>query len=129
MEICSAQAIPTDGAADVSENAYDTGLTTPTYGVGARIHVKVVVTTAFAHSAGDPTLQIDLVTDDAAALSSNKNLCGLFTIPSGISAGQTYQLSIPAAAYAAQQRYLGLDITPSSTQFTAGAIDAFICID
>ena len=126
--VCTAQIIPLDGADDVSENTYDTGLTTPRLGLGARIIVVVSVTTAFAHSAGAPTLDIVLVTDGDDALGSNTNLATVMTIPNAAAAGAVYIGSVPVAVGQTYERYFGLELSPSTTQFTAGAIDAWITI-
>ena len=64
--IADAQAIPTDGAADNSEHCQDFALTAPQIEAGIPVKLKIKVTTAFAISAGTPTLTIGVITDGTA---------------------------------------------------------------
>ncbi len=127
QKICAAQAIPVDGAADVSASSYDMLMTSPTYGVGTPLHLKVKITTAFGKSAGSPTLTIKPICDTVSGLGSASPLTAGIEIKDGeATAGKIYDIPLPMGSVNAKTRFLGASLTPSTTQFTAGNLDCWL---
>lgn len=129
IEIATAQAIPLDGAADDAENVINLGNAAPNLGASGRVRVQVEVTTAFGVSANTPTLAIAVVTDDNASLSSDSAIATVLTLNSDAAKGDIFEASIPRITENAFEQYVGATLTPSSTEFTAGAVDIRLIID
>jgi hypothetical protein len=127
LKVCNAQAIPVDGSADVSASSIDLLMTTPKFGAGAAMVMKVFVSTAFGKSAGSPSLTIAPIVDTVSALSSASPLCAGITVKDGEGTlGAVYDIPIPAGSVNALTRFLGVSLTPSSTQFTAGNVSVWL---
>ena len=129
LQVCDAQAIPQDGAADLSASSVDTGLTTPKIGVGARMSFKIIVTTAFVGASG--VLTIKPIASASSNLGSAHDLSLGMEIPvaSG-TLGAVFDLPIPQNPSAAKLRYLGISMVDDATNhFSAGAIDVYLATD
>jgi hypothetical protein len=124
-----AQAIPTDGAADIGENVIDLAVTSPAILAGNPFRVVVDVTTAFTDSANAPTLTVDLYSHTTSTVTSGTLAFNVGVLnadePSASHRLITFSAEVGSNALA---RYIGLVLTPSSNEFTAGAIRAWISI-
>ena len=132
--IADAQAIPTDGAADNSEHCQDFALTAPQIEAGIPVKLKIKVTTAFAISAGTPTLTIGVITDGTAPTGASWSSAatvasGVLILPYNAAKGAVYEGYLPAKPGVAYERYVGISMTPSTSGFSAGAIDAWLDSD
>ena len=99
-------------------------------GSGEGVWFVVQVPVQITDAGSDATLQIDLVTADDAALSTNAQTVystGVMPFATFSSAGtKLVAVRLPNFAY---RRYLGVKYTVASGPFTAGAIDAFLTYD
>lgn len=93
------------------------------------VYLVVTVDTA-ATSGGSATLQINLVTDDNAGLSSPTTVVSSAAVPvASLTAGKTVmavQLPMEGTAY---ERYLGIQQVTGTAAFTAGKVNAFLTMD
>lgn len=112
-------------AAADSTNVVDLGIAR-NIGVGEELYIFILVTTAFTDSGSDSTLNVDLVTDDNAALSSDSVVMDLVTIPALAAAGTYYTFRVPPAILNAYERYIGLAYTPANGNLSTGSITAGI---
>ncbi len=129
------QAIPTDGADDISTNRVDLIATAPRMGQGERAILKVQVTTTFTVASGTSSLlDIDLLTDASgtATIAAHSTVAkALLSLPYNAAAGDVYEAPIPGNVPVAKERYLALGLDPRNddTLFSAGAISAWIAIE
>ena len=132
LQFSSAQAIPTDGADDISTNRIDTQVTNPRSGEGAHpISVKIEVTTLVAVASGTSSvLEIKLYSDSTGvktiAVMTDHGAIG--TLSYNQAKGTILSFPIqeyPSTDYA---RYLSLVLSPRSddTLFSAGNINAWL---
>lgn len=127
LRLCNAQAIPVDGAADYSASCINMLKTVPSFGVGTPLCIKVKITTAFGKSAGSPYLTIKPVVDSVSGLSSASPISdGISLLDGDGTAGKVYDIPLPMGPINAREKFLGLILTPSTTQFTAGNISAWL---
>lgn len=116
-------------ATRVSTNTIDLGAANRDIGPLEDLWLVGVVTTALT-SGGASTLTVDLIDDDNAALSSPATIASLMpsTAKATLVAGYTmFKTRIPVGKIT--QRYLGLNWTVGTADFTAGAISAFFTPD
>lgn len=126
LKVCAAQAIPTDGAADVSASSINLLLTTPRIGQGRRVEMIVYVSTAFGKSAGSPSLNIKPIVDSVSGLGSASPVGQGITLLDGDgTAGAVYTYALPWGPPRTMTKFLGASLTPSTTQFTAGAVSVW----
>ena len=131
LQLCAAQAIPTDGADDVSENIIDLIDTAPDIR-GTPFKLKVKITTLIAVASGTSSkLNINLVTASTAALctaGAGEIQKAVLTLGYNNAKGKVYEGMIAQKAPTAYSRYLGLVLEPVSddTLYSAGAIDAWL---
>ena len=112
----------------VSEHTYDLGLEARNVGIGHKpLYVVIIVTTAFTSSGSDDDLAVNLITDDAADLSSPVVVQRLAVIPRASAAGtKVVGVIAPLPGYALL-RYLGLQyLSIGDGALTAGAVKAFL---
>ena|SRR5690349_10219983 len=124
-------ALPT-GSGGSSTTGYNSGSSANAgrdLGIGGEMWLEVLVTTAVAQSANNANFF--LVTDSAAALSNVASQTGvgvLIESPAFTAAqlvAQAYwRTQLPAAAV--YKRYLGLDVYINTTNWTAGAVIAYL---
>lgn len=127
LQVSSTQAIPVDGNADLSTNAINMQMTSPKFGAGTPLEFRVQITTAFGKSAGSPSLTIQPVVDSVSGLSSASPISEGIKIEDGDgTAGKIYSVPIPMGSVNAKEKFVGLKYTPSSTQFTAGNVSAWL---
>jgi hypothetical protein len=127
MQVCNAQAIPTDGNNDKSANSFNTGIDVPDIGKGAKIDVVVEITTLFAKSANTPKLSIILISDSDAALGSptdHGEVIENLTVAQS-TVGAVFKGTIPSNPAVAYQKYLGVELEPTTNELTAGAINVY----
>jgi len=95
-------------------------------GVGD-LFLVIMVTTA-ATSGGAATLQFNLITSDAPAMTSPTIITGTqaFPLASLTNGAQLLAIRLPAAVY---KRYIGLQQVTGTAAFTAGAVSAFFAED
>ncbi len=122
---CEEQAVTAE--AD-STNVIDLGVAR-NIGVGEPLFIFLNVTETMDDSGDDSTLNVDLVTDDNAALSSDAVVMDLVTIPATTAAGTQYIFRIPPAILESYQRYIGLHFTPANGNLSAGKFTAGIVKD
>ena len=122
-----AQAIPTDGANDIGSNVIDLAVTAPDILKGRPFRVVVDVTTAFTVSASTPTLTIDMYSHTTATVTSRSKLfeVGVLQYNESIE-HHVIMMWAPSVGVSALTRYMGIVLVPSSNEFTAGAIRAFL---
>ena len=136
LPFATAQAIPTDGADDLSENYIDLGLAAPNAGAKGDLKVKVNITTTFTVASGTGSI-LDLVLVSAAtdtttiAAATEHGIVGQLEYVGGAwpTAGETFTIGgIPAKPQEDYLRYLALVLQPrgDDTLFSAGAIDAYL---
>jgi hypothetical protein len=129
LQLCSAQAIPTDGANDRSTNILDLVVTNPVAGRVAKIpEVKIEITTDFAVASGTPYLDIRLLTcATAGTIGACSDVGYIGAIPSTADKGDVFSFPIPREGLTTLLRYLALALVPrdASTLFSAGAINAW----
>ncbi len=133
-DFATEQAIPTDGADDISENVLDFQNAAPRIGAGEKAMLRVQITTLVAVASGTPTMNINLVTASSAALctaSATVVISALLTLGYNDAKGEVYSAALPGKPVTAYQRFVGLVLEPvsDSTLYTAGAIDAWLDFD
>jgi hypothetical protein len=112
----------------LSTSSYDLGLAGREIGVGQPLYVVVIVTTAFTSGGSDDDLEVQLATDDNAAMSSATIVQKLGTLPRISDAGtKMVGVIAPAAGYALE-RYIALvyQSVGGAGALTAGAVKAFL---
>ena len=133
LQVCDAQAIPTDGNADVSGSAINTLVTNPTVNVGNRAYFKIKVTTAFAEAGSGAILTVIPIASASADLSSASELSAGIEIPTASGTlGAIFDVPIPVGSVNAKLQYLGVQLQNelnATSAFTAGAIDAHLATD
>lgn len=132
LYFCTAQAIPTDGADDLSENVIDLIDTAPDIR-GTPYKLKVKITTLVAVASGTSSkMYINLLTDAAATTTIAG---GWATVQSAVltlgyndAKGKVYEGMIVQKGPVAYERYLALSLEPvnDDTLYSAGAIDAWL---
>lgn len=127
--LAAAQAIPVDANADASENYLEAAVAAPAFNVGTPVHVVIQVDTSFAIAAGAPTLTIDLYTDTDSTVVGGTFVQRLIVLPATAAAGDRYRITLDQAAIAALKKYIAAVLTPSSDEFTAGAVSIWFEID
>lgn len=113
-------------ATRVSTDKYDLGVALRDIGSVEHLWLVGVVYTALT-SGGSSTLTADLVGDDNASLSSPTTLMNLMpsTAKASLVAGYTmFKTRLPVGKFT--ERYFGINWTVGTTDFTAGAISAFM---
>lgn len=128
------QAITTAGT-HLCTNPYDMGAaaldsmgnTVPKdIGRSRNVEILVQVSTTFT-SGGAATLQVDIISDDDAALGSPTVLQSSAAIPvASLVAGYQFRLALPAGI---SERYLGVQYTIGTAAMTAGALTAGLIAD
>lgn len=127
LKVCNAVAIPVDGNADVSAASIDMGMTSPRFGEGTRFEFILEVTTAFGKSAGSPYLTVEPICDTVSGLGSASPCGGAISILDGKgTANALYSIPLTWGHPNTKTRFLGLKLTPSTTQFTAGNVSAWL---
>lgn len=111
-----------------STNVIDLLRTDQDLGTGENMYVTVIVTTAFT-AAGSATLQVAVVTDDNASLSSPTTLQDQPAVIAVASLILGYRLDIRIHPSALFERYLGLVYTVATGPMTAGAINSSVAHD
>lgn len=132
-EFCDATTAVMNVGNQIIGDVIDLGAT-PTLrdiGAGEPLYLVIQVDTAFsdAADAGTATIQFDLVSDSAAALTTSKTThvsTGAMAIASLV-AGFTKVFALPIEA--TYERYLGLWETVGTTNLDAGKINAFLTHD
>lgn len=131
-EFCDATALNTGAAGSyLIGDVIDLGASTPGRDLGGdqALYLVVQVDTA-ATSGGSATLQVNLVTDDNASLSSPTTLVSSAAIPvASLTAGRVVmavQLPMEGTAY---ERYIGIQQVTGTAAFTAGKVNAFLTED
>jgi len=117
-------------ATAVSTNVYDLGPVTQNatrdLGAGEQLYLTILITTTVLASGGASTTVFTLETDDNTSLSSAAVLLrGESIAKATLVAGYFYAKNqpIPAGTY---ERYLGIRFTPTTNDWTAGAVSAWI---
>lgn len=128
LDLCTAQSLPVDGAADVSENSVNLGIAAiGRFPAGAKI--KIQCTTAFGVQSGTPTIDVYVITDADSALGSATTIGKGLVLTSDVAKGEVFTFSVPEYPDADYEKYLGISLNPSTSDFTAGAIDAWVDFD
>ena len=109
-----------------STNVIDLIKAAPDIGAGENLFVMVIVTTAFT-AGGSATLQVALVTDDNANLTS-PTILQVAVIPVASLIGG-FELPFRIHPSSVMERYLGLVYTVATGPMTAGAVTAGIVKD
>ena len=114
--------------AAVSTNSIDLGLVGQNIGVGEVLYLIVNVATALTNGGGGTGVNVYLIDDDNAALSSPADLILVGQLSSTAAAGTrlVYKLSPDVIG---TQRYYGVRYDPTGANLTGGTIDAFIVHD
>lgn len=128
-EFCDATALNTGAAGSyLIGDVLDTSIARDLGGDKALYLVVTVDTTAT--SGGSATLQVNLVTDDNASLSSPTTVVSSAAIAvASLTAGtrvMAVQLPMEGTAY---ERYLGIQQVTGTAAFTAGKVNAFLTTD
>lgn len=128
-EFCDATALNTGAAGSyLIGDVLDTSIARDLGGDKA-LYLVVTVDTA-ATSGGSATLQVNLVTDDNASLSSPTTVVSSAAVAvASLTAGKTVmavQLPMEGTAY---ERYLGIQQVTGTAAFTAGKVNAFLTTD
>lgn len=126
-ELMFCEDLAVTAAADAT-NVIDLG-TARDLGIGEEMYIFLSVTETMDDASDDSTLQVDLVTDDNAALSSDTVVATLVTIPATTAAGTFYVFRVPPAVLAEYEQYLGLAFTPANGNLSAGKFTAGIVKD
>ena len=115
-------------AAAVSTNSIDLGLVAQNIGVGEVLYLVVNVATALTNGGGGTGVDVILVDDDNAALTSPADLLTIGQLSSTAAAGTrlVYKLGPDVIG---TQRYYGVRYNPTGANLTGGTIDAFIVHD
>jgi len=110
------------------ENAIDLGVVGGRkIGPGETVQVDLVVTEAFT-AAGAATMQIDLVSDDAAALTSPTVVRSTIAIPKAtLVPGYHITFAVPVEEFG--ERYIGVDLTVATGPMTAGKLSGGIVME
>jgi len=134
LVLADAQAVPVDGAADNSEHCVDFSLVAPVLEAGKPIKIKVKITTLFVVSAGTPLLDVGIITDDVEP--STGTWDGAVVVASGVlrlsgaeAKGEIFEGYLPCRSGIAWNRYVGCVLTPSTSGFSAGAVDIWLDFD
>lgn len=128
-EFCDATALNTGAAGSyLIGDVLDTSVARDLGGDKALYLVVTVDTTAT--SGGSATLQVNLVTDDNASLSSPTTVVSSAAVAvASLTAGTTVmavQIPMEGTAY---ERYLGIQQVTGTAAFTAGKVNAFLTMD
>lgn len=135
LYFCTAQAIPLDGADDISENRINTGIVAPLLARGKKLKLKVEVTTLIAVASGTASqLRVNLITDDSGTTTIGAHATvatALVTLGYNDAKGTIYEAVLPPSPKTAYQQYLALALEPvnDDTLYSAGAIDAWIAVE
>lgn len=117
------------GSGGASTPGYNAGVNTNAgrdLGVGGEMWIEVLVTTAVAQAANGTIFS--LVTDDTAAISSITTLLSSPSFTAAQLAAQSYwRAQLPASGV--YERYLGLNVNIVSTNWTAGAVIAYLLMN
>lgn len=98
-------------------------------GVGEPLYIMLLVTETFDDTGDDSTLNVDLVTDNNAAMSSDAVVQDLVTLPALTAAGTLYFFPLTPEILNAYERYITLHYTPANGNLSAGKITAGIVKD
>jgi len=134
LELASAQAIPLDGADDISENILDFGNVAPRIGAGEKAYLRVQITTLTAVVSGTSSLlNINLTTASTATTVGAQTTVAEALIQLGYSdaKGKIFSALLPDKPVVPYQRYIAIVLDPKDddTLYSAGAIDAWIDFD
>ena len=131
LEFCTAQAIPDDGADDISENLVDLIDAAPDLR-GTNLNLKVQITTLVEVESGESsTMNFNIVTGSTAALctvAATEIAKAVLTLGHDNAKGKVYIGAIPQKPVTAYERFIGLVLEPVSddTLYSAGAVDAWL---
>jgi hypothetical protein len=129
--LADAQAVPTDGGTDDSEHCVDSGLVTPWLDAGIPVELIVEVSTAIALSAGTPTLDFGIITDGTAPSTGTWDsaaiVCsGVLRLSGANAKGLIFSGYLPPRPGVAYERYIGFNMDPSTSGFSAGAVNVWL---
>ena len=130
-EFCDAQAIPLNGADDISGDVVDLIDAAPDLR-GTNLNLKVQITTAIDVASGESsTMNFNIVTGSTAALctvAATEIAKAVLTLGHDNAKGKVYTGAIPQKPVNAYERFIGLVLEPVSddTLYSAGAVDAWI---
>ena len=129
-KLCQLDAAHAYTAAAVSTNVMDLGPVTHNLtrdlGGGEPLYLTILVTTSVAATGGSSTTVFTLETDDNTSLTTGTVLwTGPSIAKATLIAGYFYckNQPIPSAQY---ERYLGIRFTPTTNDWTAGAVSAWV---
>ena len=129
-KLCQLDAAHAYTATAVSTNVIDLGPVTSNtlrdLGAGEPLYLSILITTTVAASGGASTTVFTLESDDNTSLSSaTTHWTGPSIAKATLVAGYWYAKAIPLPA-GDYQRYLGIRFTPTTNDWTAGAVSAWI---
>ena len=107
----------------VSTNTVDLS-TVRDIGIGGKLFVVAIVTTAMTDGSSDSTMQLDLVDDDNEGLASPATLQNICTFPATSAVGTTYYTTIDPGKMT--QQYLGVKYTVANGDLTTGSFTVYI---
>lgn len=131
---CTAQAIPVDGADDISENIIDMQNVAPRILAGEKATLKVQITTLIAVASGSASkMDFDLgcaATETTVGAQTTVSTA-LISLGYDDAKGKIYSAALPDTLPTYLTRYLSLILNPRSadTLYSAGAIDAWIAFE
>jgi len=117
-------------AAAISTNVMDLGPvtlnTTRDLGAGEPLYLSILITTTVAATGGASTTVFTLESDDNTSLSSaTTHWTGQSIAKATLVAGYWYAKAVPLPA-GDYQRYVGIRMTPTTNDWTSGAVSAWI---
>lgn len=129
--LADAQAVPVDGAADNSEHCADMTMLAPKLSAGIPVELVVEVSTSIALSAGTPTLDFGIITDGTEPTTGTWSSAaivasGVLRLSGANAAGLVYKGFLPSKPGVAYERYVGFNMTPSTSGFNAGAVNVWL---
>lgn len=123
--ISDAQVVCNSGS-EVSTDVIDLSVARKVWG-GKQLYVVIIIDTSFATATG---IQFQVVTDDAAALSSPTVQVETASIPIASLTAKRAPIVIPIGSQlGTEERYLGVKYILEGSNATAGAVTAFVAFD